>query len=132
MLPLVASDALYLLRDHLKIFIFTHYSYKTPFLRHHHPIPTLLHYVMTSLHPLSGIVPISGNEWDIDLPVFYTLGWRIHCNTILSFRNTIVSSNIASSQHSPFRNHFDESTMLSSFTKKFFQILVERLKIMNW
>ena len=52
---------------------------------------------------------------------------HIHCNTILSSTNTIVYSNIPSSQHSPFRNHLNESTMHSSFTKRFFQRLVERL-----
>ena len=35
-----------------------HPTVVSPALRIHHPIPTFLHSVMTSLHPLSGIVPI--------------------------------------------------------------------------
>jgi hypothetical protein len=43
---------------------YLHSTYETnsmvvsPALRINHPIPTLLHSVMTSLHPLSGIVPM--------------------------------------------------------------------------
>ncbi len=34
-----------------------HPTVVSPALRINHPIPTFLHFVMTSLHPLSGIVP---------------------------------------------------------------------------
>jgi hypothetical protein len=104
MLPSVASCALYILRDHLKTF--------------------------------KSICQIYCNIFDIGKWVGYWLTGvryfriRIHCNTILSYTNTIVYSNIPSSQHSPFRNHFDESTIHSIFPKRFFQRLVERLA--NW
>ncbi len=106
MLPSVASYTLYLLRDHLKTF--------------------------------KSIWQIYCNIFDNGKWVGYWLtGFRyfrmhihIHCNTIVYFVNTILYSNIPSSQHSPFRNHLNESTMHSSFPKRFFQRLVERL--MNW
>ena len=56
---------------------------------------------------------------------------QIHCNTVPSFRNTIVYSNNDSSQRIQFRNHFDESTVSSFFPKRFFRRLVERLKLLN-
>ncbi len=34
-----------------------HPTVVSPALRINHPIPTILHVVVTSLHPLSGIVP---------------------------------------------------------------------------
>ena len=76
------------------------------------------------------IIGLSGNEWYINLSGgSLSLG---HCNTILSFANTIVYSNIASSQRIQFRNQFDESTLHSSFPKNFFRRYVERLEFIKW
>ena len=83
-----------------------------------------------TLYFRSALYAISGNEWDIDLSVIAG-HFQIHCNTVPYFVNAIVSSNIASSQHIPFRNHFGESTLHSSFPKRFFRRLVERLKLLN-
>ena len=113
MLPSVASDTRYLLRGPFKD-LYVHLS-------------NTLQYIFGDR-----VIGLSGNEWDIHLSgvtVFRTL---IHCNTILSFRNTIVYSIIASSLHIPFRNHFDESTLHSSFPKRFFWRLVERLRFIKW